>query len=1044
MGKSYLRKSKRTAAGFSPGCLVALSVLLIFALSPMQTATAQQTMSVQGIVTDTDGQPLVGALVTVDGVSGAGVVTGGGGKFAIDVRDNATLTVSYLGYKSEKVGVNSRANIEIRLIEDQTEMEAVIVIGYGSARKTDLTGSVTNVKMSDVVDVPVMSIDQALQGRIAGADIMSTTGEPGAGTSIRIRGTRSVTAGNEPLFVVDGVMDGVSDLNEINPGDIESVTVLKDASSTAIYGSRGANGVIIITTKTGRKGSKPIVTFKADVGFSELPRMLDIMNATEFALYRNDYARFATVDNYGDIGPETPLSKYPYPDPYAMGEGTNWVKEITRRAPYQNYTASISGGTGNTSYFGSFGYSDNQGIIKNSGYTRFTGRMNLDHRFNKVVRVGLRLNYTYQNQNANKAEITSASWWQAAIYLSPMIAADSDFNDLWYEGQKFNSPLANLTLRDNFNTRQTTNNSAYIEITPVEGLTLRQQGTLFAYQRHNFAYAPSNMPANVPGVGGTATRSESDEMRLMSETTLSYTKLLNDAHQINALVGWTASRTTTNNLGVGGRGYFVDAVKWNDMGSIPDKETLTPSSSNVKLVKQSFLFRAEYNYKQRYYITATGRMDGASNFAANHKWAFFPSAAVKWNVQNEAFMQDVKWIDELAVRASYGTTGNDAIGAYSSLERMSTSTSGYLFGDKQPVAYYRGRLQMEELTWETTSMYNIGLDISLLNGRIGLTGEVYASKTKDLLLSVQRPSQTGFSSKMTNVGATSNKGWELTLETRNIQRKNFSWTSSLTFSQNKQMVDDIGMESRVETFTSHTSRYMMYGYVAGHPLNALWGFKYGGTWKNQEELERNEVTKAYVSLGTGQRVPGGPRYVDVNNDGVLNDTDLVYMGNADPVLYGGFQNTFRWKGLTVGVYFNYSIGGKIYNISEQFMGNNLQYTNQYRYMLDTWHPERNPLSNIPRTSTLDSVVGDRFIHDASFLRLKNVSVGYTFDLMKVTNNILRDVTVNVSGDNIYLWKNYNGFDPEVSTSSGNSALRRLDAGAYPKPRTIIFSVSLRY
>ncbi|MDE7408029.1 MAG: SusC/RagA family TonB-linked outer membrane protein, partial [Muribaculaceae bacterium] len=519
-------------------------------------------------------------------------------------------------------------------------------------------------------------------------------------------------------------------------------------------------------------------------------------------------------------------------------------------------------------------------------------------------------------------------------------------------------------------------------------------------------------------------------------------------HNFDALVGFTGYTYRSNSLTLEGKRYMDDNVKWNNMNAVPDKETYSATSSTSKKSKMSALARFNYNYKQRYYITLTGRYDGASNFAANNKWAFFPSGALKWNVANEAFMKDVDWADELSIRASAGRTGNDAISAYRSMAALSSTTSGYLFDGSQPVAYYPSRLASPNLTWEKTDLYNIAADIALFNSRVMLTAEGYISKTTDLLLTVQNASQSGYTTRFTNLGKTSNKGVELSIETRNITHRNFSWTTNFTIAHNSQMVDDIGSEDFVSAQNSAGNNpYMMQGYVKGYPLNALWGFKYAGVWHNVDEFTRNQTTKGYASatqinVNNIANNLGAPRYLDINRDGALSQDDLVYLGNADPVVYGGLQNNFRIGNFRVGVYFTYSLGGKIYNYSELYMAGS-QFTNQYRYMLDAWHPVRHPESNYPRAGILDTAVPSDFaVHDATYLRLKNVSVGYTFDL-KGKCKFMRDIQLTLSGENLFLWKKYNGFDPDVSTSD-DATLRRVDMGAYPKARTVVFSVQLRY
>ena len=515
--------------------------------------------------------------------------------------------------------------------------------------------------------------------------------------------------------------------------------------------------------------------------------------------------------------------------------------------------------------------------------------------------------------------------------------------------------------------------------------------------------------------------------------------------------GFSAYSFASHDFNLSGKGYMDDAILWNNMNAVQDKETYSAGTSYSKKTKTSVYARLNYNWKSRYYLTVTGRYDGASNFAANNKWAFFPSAALKWNISNENFLKDCNWIDDLSLRLSAGLTGNDAISTYRSLATLSSTTGGYLFDGSQPVAFYRSRLDSPDLTWEKTTAYNVAIDWSMFKGRLNITAEAYKSKTTDLLMSLAVAAQTGYTSRWTNIGSTSNKGIELSVESHNIVRPKFHWSTTLTLSHNEQKVDDIGSEDFISAYDSPGNNpYMMYGYVKGYPLNALWGFKYGGTWKSVEEFERNSVTNTYVSAlainsdaASRKASLGMPRYYDINNDGSLNNDDLVYQGNADPDLYGGLQNNFRFGRLNVGIYFTYSLGGKIYNYSELYMAGSSM-SNQYRYMLEAWHPVRNPQSNLPRAGAVDAhVPSDLMIYDASYIRLKNITVGYTFDLSK-RSKFIRDITLNLSAENLHIWKKYNGFDPDVSTDSSDSALRRVDLGAYPKPRTIVFSIQLRY
>ncbi len=1016
-----------------------LRVLLLAAMLWVGTPSLYaQGIKVTGRVVDKDGSALVGATVVVSGTSN-GVSADGKGNYAITVKSGESiLEFEYLGYQPQKVKVGTKTVIDVILQPDTQQVDEIVVIGYGETKKTDLTGSVTNVKMADVKDAPVASIDQALQGRIAGADIMSTSGDPTAGTSIRIRGSRSITASNEPLIVVDGIVDAVQDLSDINSADIEAVSVLKDASSTAIYGARGSNGVIIVTTKKGSPTvTKPWITFKAEAGFSQLARKLDLMTAAEYAQYRNEITE--ANNNWSNRAQQYFL----YKDPQSLGKGTDWIDEITHIAPYQNYNLSISGRNSKTNYYGSLGYSDIEGIVRDSGFERITGRFSIGHQFCKWFKLGANVSINYRNERANKAAIGGTNWWNGATYLSPLLKPTDTYNPYYGSGGTFNNPVICLDMNTNRTERFNFSNTVTLEFMPVKGMTISSKNTAYFYQQHVFRFYPSTLPTRNEGDGGEVFRSEYETRTISTDNTITYKHDFSGGHHFDIMGGFLASHRLYNDIDYGAKGYLVDDLKWNNLSGLQDKETIAPHSWNTTLVKMSFIGRINYNYKQRYYITVTGRADGSSNFAANHKWGFFPSVALKWTLSNESWLKTNRRIDELAIRVSVGRTGNDAIQSYRSLSAMSSSAAGYIFDGSQATYYYPSRLESDNLTWEKTDLYNVAVDMAFFKNRLKITAEGYLSYTRDLLLTVQKANQSGFGSHYENVGRTSNKGVELTIESRNIVKKKFSWTTMLTMSHNKQRVEEIGSEDFVVAMNSPgNGSYMMYGYVAGRPLNALWGFKYGGVWHNEEEIERNKITRAYANPSTAVS-PGRPRYIDVNHDGTLDNKDLVYLGNADPDLYGGMQNTFNIGHLRIGVYFAYSLGGKIYNYSELRMSGSYT-TNQYRYMTNAWHPVRNPNSDYPRAGAVEVHVPSNLqVHDASYIRLKTVSLSYTFDLRKYTK-VLRDITLGASAENLFLWSRYNGFDPDVSTESSGSTLRRVDMGAYPRARTVIFSLQLRY
>ena len=458
----------------------------------------------------------------------------------------------------------------------------------------------------------------------------------------------------------------------------------------------------------------------------------------------------------------------------------------------------------------------------------------------------------------------------------------------------------------------------------------------------------------------------------------------------------------------------------------------------------SVFARLNYNYLSRYYFTVTGRADAASNFAAGKKWGFFPSAAFKWAIKQERFMKRAKWLSDLQFRASVGLSGNDGIGAYNSIDAYASSMGGYIFDGKQEVCIYPNRVGDPDLTWEKTRMYNAALEAAFAKNRVRLTVETYHSITTDLLIYLKTIHTTGYGSRLTNIGRTSNKGIEFTLNTRNIEKKNFGWTTTFTISHNDQMVHDIGEESYV-SLISDKEGYMVYGYRKGYPLNALWGFQYAGVWKSSEEFERNEKTHSYASFRnsyTAKNCLGHSKFVDVNKDGNLDEKDRVYLGQADPIVQGGFQNSFViGKKLRLGLYLTYSIGGKIFNYAELFMAGSSQ-SNQFSYMANCWHPTKRPDSNLPRSGDSYRLLSSDFqVHDASYLRLKTLSVEYVFPIKA---RWMKDITVGAVGENLFLWAPYNGYDPDVSSSGSGTNLRRVDMNAQPRARTVTLSLKLRF
>ena len=1012
-------------------------ILVICLLLSSFLSFAQGNITVKGRVTDENGAPMPGAGVVQKGNVTKGTVTDVDGKFSIKVPSNAYLEFSFISYATQLIAVEGRKEINVQLFPDNNQLDATVVIGYGTSKKGDLTGAVSVVQMDEIENAPVTSVSQALQGRIAGAEFNSGSGTPGDEGSIRIRGSRSISAGNEPLIVVDGVVDAVSSLSDINPSDIKSISVLKDVSSTAIYGSRGANGVILITTVDNKKPAGKIAfRFKASAGVSMISGSQDMMNATEYAQWRNLVATNLKTT-------------IPYNNPSEFGEGTDWIKALSRPAVYQNYYLSMWTSAGNNTFTASIGYNSNPSIIIGAGQRKLTGSFVLNSKLSKKLTLDVNFTYAINNRDNATAAITGTNS-NAAIYLVPILGINETWNSFGDSensgGMPFNSPYVVAN-----NVVNKAKNGA-LTVSPVLTYVINAKWNLkarMAYTRvraDGGYYSPSWLPqAQAKMDGGTARRSHWDQDKLLGELTANYTRK-KGGHTFGLLAGITAERNAINSETYSGTGYTDDSQLYHNMGSLANSANFNMATSVQEVNKLSAFVRFTENYRRKYYLTLTARVDGASNFAANRKWGFFPAVAFRWSIMNEDWFSGSLWLNNLSLRLSAGRSGNDAISPYMSLATVSSSMGGWLFDGNKQLSYYPNKLANSSLTWETTDSYNIGLDFAGWGNRVSIETDAYVSFTHDLLLSVRNSQTTGYNTYYANAGSTRNMGIEFTLTTKNFVSQNFKWNTTFTISHNNQIVTDVGSESTVVPTFMNPRNYTqyMYGYRKGYPVNALWGYKFAGVWHDMDEIARNTVTKEYVSQikaglqGDGR---GHPKYVDVNHDGMLDENDMVYLGSADAVVQGGLQNNFViFKRLTVGLYLTYSIGGYIYNLTELWAGSGVSSYNKYRYMKNAW-TENNTSSNIVKAGFDDIQASSRHVYDASYFRVKSLSVNYDIPLKKKVRKHITGISVGVSADNLFLAKNYPGFDPDVSTSS---SVYRLDNGSYPRPSTYVFNFQMRF
>lgn len=1002
------------------------------------SAFAQNTVTVSGQIVGDDGLPLVGAAVIIAGTQ-TGTAADLDGKYTLNAKNGDVLVFSCIGFEEDRRTVDGKNPVNVVLRSDAKMLQETVVIGYGSVKKEDLTGSVGVVNMGDIANPTLISADQALQGRVAGMDIQSSGGEPGEGSSIRIRGTRSINASNDPLIVVDGIVDAVESFSDINPDDIKSISVLKDASSTAIYGARGSNGVILVTTK-GQERTRLNISFTANIGVSQLLKELDIMNGTEFAQYRND---IYYIKNYSSAsGTTKPMEAgvYPFANPTVYGEGTNWQRTLTRNGLQQGYKFAVNRGDSKSHMYFSIGYDNSQGIIIGSDMQRVTGLLKADYKFFNWLTAGARLNYTFRHNNLNKIKINGQSAYSACA-LSPLLGPTDKWNkysDNSGSGASvYDSPYLQAMNETNYRNGSYINVVPWVEIKPLSWLVVKSTFSATKTDAENYYYSPSSMPlASYRLTGGTASWTNTKRKTFLSETTVTFKKKWNNTHDLNVMAGFTAQRSIEDYKYIKGVGYLDDNVGPYNLSGILDKRNLTDNSKTSEIRRNSVIGRANYTYQSRFYFTFTGRADGSSMFADGHKWAFFPAGAFKWTLSNESWMNVARAKGtSLSVRLSAGRSGNDAVGSYVSQSYLTSAVSTWMFGENQQLSYYPARLDNESLTWEITDSFNAGIDLSFLHGRISMTAEAYMSNTSGLLLTLQNAQATGFSTRFANAGSTRGYGFEYSITSHNIVKPKFSWETNFTISHDNSIVTDLGIGN--EYVPTLSKGIMIFGYKQGYPANALWGYQFCGVWHNDAERELNRITKSYVSY---QDKNGYSKYADVNHDGILDKNDMVYLGTSDPLLYGGLQNTFNIQGLTIGIYFTYSIGGKIYNLSEFNLGSAIGSSNKYRYMMDGWHPVRNPESDIPSAYSSDSYPSDRYVHDASYLRLKTLSLAYTFDLSKKIK-WLKDIAVSANVDNLFLVTGYNGYDPDVTASK---SIRRLDDASYPNPRTFMLSVKFRY
>ncbi|CAG5008498.1 TonB-dependent receptor P3 [Dyadobacter sp. CECT 9275] len=971
---------------------------------------------VTGKVTDQNNSVLPGVNILVSGTS-TGAVTDENGLYAINVPENASLVFSFIGYVSKTVAVNNRSVIDMQLTEESRNLSEVVVVGYGTQKKTDVTGALSIVSTKEFAQQPVTRLDQVLQGRAAGVQVTQSNGSPGGDSKIRVRGANSVLGNNDPLYVIDGFVG--ANYNLLNPSDIETIQVLKDASSTSIYGSRGANGVIIITTKKGSKGIK--VSYEGQASISNVIKTFDILPAGEFAEIVNARA-LATGSN-------PPFTDAQISD-FKKNGGTDWQDIIYRTGSGQQHLATVSGGNEKTTFMVSGNFLDQKGIVENTKFNRYVLRSNLNTQLSK--RFSMRLNLsgakTINHNTDGGGPILEALQWAPT---TPAYGTDGlpTFNDP--TGSVSRSPIDQLY--DKSNDIERTNLNAIGGINyqfPIQGLSLDLQYAINYLDAQNKNFTGKRLSNGNPN----ATRYSSDQVTLQNTNALNYTKTFGN-HSLTAVAVLETQQFKDRNFTATANGLRFPQLGYDNIGG---NSASTVASGFQKWTLLSLLGRVNYAFKDKYLVTAAVRRDGSSKFSSANRNSIFPSVAVGWRLSEEEFIKKLNVFSNLKLRGSWGMTGSQAINPYATYSPYS-STQVAFNNTGVTTGVIQGNQGNRNLKWETTTQVDAGLEAEFLNGRIRFEVDYFSKKTTDLLLNVALPNYAGGGTQPRNVGEIENKGFEFSLGGTPISTGKFTWESNLNVSTLKNRVVSLGGLPRLGTGTgagggmSITNEFML---KPGEPLGSYWGLKYLGTFKPDEvELARQ--------FG---RVPGDPHYQDLNGDNNINTDDFQIIGRALPKVTGGWNNTFTYGNLVLNVFFQGAFGVDKLNYSR---AGAMSGSGEARQFLLTeirdYYRTGNETSDIPAfTKTYQPFTqSSRFIENGSFVRLKNLSLGYNIPVSALKDKV--NIRVFASATNILTFTDYSGPDPESSNvGSGTDTAIGIDRGSYPNSKTYTLGINIGF
>ena len=1023
-----------------------------------------QTTVTGKVVSSEDGQPLPGVSVVLKG-STTGTSTDFDGNYSLNISSNdGTLVFSYIGFETQEIKINGRSTIDVSLVVNTESLDEVVLIGYGTQKKKDLTGSYASLSSETIASLPAVSFEQSIQGRVAGVQVTSSSNAPGGGISMRIRGGNSISASNEPLYVVDGIqINGNNEqispgtsaardfnsndpagnaLSTINPSDIQSIEILKDASATAIYGSRGANGVVIITTKSGKKG-KSSMTYDHFSTMQTAATRLDLLDRDGYTEHYNNIliAR--------DSGEEIPA------EALAIAANTDWQDEIFNVALMQNHQLGFNGGNEKVSYNAALNYFDQDGVVISTGFKRYTARLNLDATINDRLKFGSNMAFThsirkagivngngFRNDDIVYSALVTPPWVPVRdndgfLYNSPRDWEDRNDLDLPRSlGQNDNPLLVARDAKNDIITNRFLGNM-FLELELSPGLKARSSMGADMTNAERSFYLPSTLRSS--NNEGLAVLSSVRDITWINTNTLTFDKQLNDTDNLTLLGGFEIQQNTNKRQVAEASNFFTDIFEDNNLGAAAEFEA--PSSQFNKWTLMSFFARANFVFKDKYLFTATGRTDGSSRFGTDNRWGFFPSGAIAWRVSNEEFLVDSKLISNLKFRGSYGLTGNTDIGSYQSLSTYDPSSS-YIFGGSLTPGTQPNNIANPDLKWERTKQLNVGLDLGLFSDRISITADYYTKTTDDLLLNRAIPGSSGFTTSLQNVGSVKNEGVELAVGATIISASNFSWSIDANVSVNRNEVLDLGDDTEL-LFTTRTGRVNDAQTIIlreGEPIGSFYGYEFDGIWESQEQIDASPIDYGNPDVGE-------VRLRDTNGDNIFNSDDKTIIGNSVPDYIYGLNNSFTFGNMDLSFLLQGSQGNEILNFTRGdllYMGLGGR-ENKFTDVLTSFVPGESSdgSTEVPQVgSGQNGPLDSRFIEDGSYLRLRNLLIGYNFN----TENLkgLSGLRLYISGQNLFTITDYSGFDPEVNVGGQSNLIRGVDFVGLPTIRSYTLGLSVQF